>query len=315
MRVWAVAALVLVLCPAALAAGEFRVDESQKDFITIYEGDTPVLRYARGEILAPGVPENRRRSTYIHPIWSVDGKRILTDDFPKDHYHHRGLSWMWLKVVCDGKQGDLWTLKGVHQRYVSHEINRINDSKGNVQLVVQNGWHEDSTGQKIIDETVTITPNRADSDSRSILLSLTLSAVDKPVTIGVSNTGYSGLNLRFAPRKDTAILTSEGPIKADENRLPHKWADLSGRFDDSADCEGIAIFDYPANPNFPAGWTLRFYGDLNPAFTSTATDYTIQTGKPLGLTYVIYVHNGKGSSDEMWKQFRLHTTPGPPNLP
>jgi len=54
------------------------------DFVTLCEGESPVFRYVRGEILAPGAPEDRRRSTYIHPLYSVDDLP-LTDDFPTDH--------------------------------------------------------------------------------------------------------------------------------------------------------------------------------------------------------------------------------------
>jgi sugar/nucleoside kinase (ribokinase family) len=35
-------------------------------------------------VLPEGVPEDRRRSCYIHPIYGLDGQ-VLTDDFPKDH--------------------------------------------------------------------------------------------------------------------------------------------------------------------------------------------------------------------------------------
>ena len=71
--------------------------------------------------LPEGVPERYRRSSYIHPVYDLKGN-ILTDDFPGDHYHHRGLSWMWPKVFIDTARYDLWhiygqagELEGIHQ--------------------------------------------------------------------------------------------------------------------------------------------------------------------------------------------------------
>lgn len=290
----------LLTSVCAAGAATFSIVEHEADYINVLEGKTPVLRYVRGEVLAPDVPEHRRRSTYVHPIYSPDGLP-LTDDFPRDHRHHRGLSWMWQKVRFDGVSHDLWTLRGIHQRYVSHEARAMPDR---AVLRVMNAWIEDSTGRRVIDETVTITPHAASADGRIIDVELRLAAMDTAVDLGVSGTGYSGLNLRFGPRSDTAITTSKGPISADQDRKRYAWADLSGRFNALASFDGIAIFDHPSNPHFPCGWTLRFYGDLNSAFTSTSADYTIRPGSPLVLRYRLYVHRGKADPDQMYKMHR-----------
>ena len=34
------------------------------------------------------------RSNYIHPLYALDGE-VLTEDFPEDHPHHRGIFWAW----------------------------------------------------------------------------------------------------------------------------------------------------------------------------------------------------------------------------
>jgi AcrR family transcriptional regulator len=40
------------------------------------------------------VPEKFRRSCYIHPLYGLDGE-VMTEDFPVDHRHHRGVFWAW----------------------------------------------------------------------------------------------------------------------------------------------------------------------------------------------------------------------------
>jgi hypothetical protein len=67
---------------------------------------TPVLFYRT----APKTTEDGgySRANYCHPIYGLDG-RVLTEDFPKDHPHHRGIFWAWHQVyVGSTPMGDMW---------------------------------------------------------------------------------------------------------------------------------------------------------------------------------------------------------------
>ena len=78
-------------------SGTFRFEYIDDTSLRVLDGDQPVLNYNFGVVTGENVPENERRRTracYVHPVWDLDGE-ILTDDFPKDHYHHRGLFWGW----------------------------------------------------------------------------------------------------------------------------------------------------------------------------------------------------------------------------
>lgn len=296
---------LLVLTRAVWASGSpFRM-ETEPDYVTIYEGELPVMRYVCGEILAAGVPEDRRRSTYVHPVYSLDG-RPLTDDFPADHHHHRGMSWTWLKVVSGEMSGDLWTLKGVHQRFQRLITPAIYTDS--VLLRVRNGWYHDATGRKLLDETVSFRVHRASANLRLIDYELRLSAPGDPVTIGVSARGYSGFGIRFAEGADKQIRVPSGLISEDEDRKPHLWADYSSRFSGHAVRDGIAILDSSRNPNSPPGWTLRFYGYINPAFTSAASDYTIEPGRPLSLRYRVVVHRGDLTAARLQRLYDEYNT-------
>src|SRR4026207_2539905 len=64
------------------------------------EGDTRVLFYqAERKALPDG---QAARSNYFHPLYDLDGN-VLTEDFPKDHIHHRGIFWAWHQVRINGK--------------------------------------------------------------------------------------------------------------------------------------------------------------------------------------------------------------------
>src|SRR5688572_19310265 len=69
---------------------QFRFEPVTDRSLGIWEGDRPVFVYNHGAIGKPGLEGARERSSYVHPIYGLDGE-ILTDDFPKDHVYHRGL--------------------------------------------------------------------------------------------------------------------------------------------------------------------------------------------------------------------------------
>ena len=85
--------------------------------VELVENGAPVFVYNYGMMLKPGAPEERRRSSYLHPVYTPNGA-VVTDDFPRDHYHHRGISWTWPVVRVGGSQYDLWTCKGIYSRFV-----------------------------------------------------------------------------------------------------------------------------------------------------------------------------------------------------
>ena len=70
------------------------------------EGETRVMFYQAERKAMPDGQASR--SNYFHPLYDLDGG-VLTEDFPKDHIHHRGIFWAWHQVRIDGKQvQDQW---------------------------------------------------------------------------------------------------------------------------------------------------------------------------------------------------------------
>ena len=84
-----------IALPVTLAA-EFRLRDIDGKSVEVLEGARPVFVYNYGTMLKDGVPADRARCCYVHPAYAPNGVAV-TDDFPKDHYHHRGISWMWPK--------------------------------------------------------------------------------------------------------------------------------------------------------------------------------------------------------------------------
>ena len=96
------------LCP--LSAEEVETETklvavSNAEGVTVLEGIRPVLTYQRAAKSEDG---RWPRANYVHPLYDLDGE-VLTEDFPADHGHQRGIFWAWHQVLVDGQpMGDAW---------------------------------------------------------------------------------------------------------------------------------------------------------------------------------------------------------------
>ncbi|MDZ7637778.1 MAG: DUF6807 family protein [Bryobacterales bacterium] len=129
-----------------------------------------MLDYNYGPQLKPGVPEDRRREGYIYPFYTPAGVNPL-DDFPADHFHHRGVFWAWMSIAYQGKIYDIWTLKpGIEHRF--HKFLQRQATNGKASLSMENGWYVGDT--LIVRETVELTVHPSAAASATLMSRLPL---------------------------------------------------------------------------------------------------------------------------------------------
>ncbi len=288
--IWhAVLALFLALAACAdPASGPFRWEASATTGrLMLMEGGRPVLGYNHGPQLANNAPADRRREGYIFPLYTPAGVSPL-DDFPQDHWHHRGLFWAWPVIEYVGKSYDIWTLgRGIALKHQQHKVSTASDSAA---LEAEQGWYVGDT--QIVKESIILRVEPATANERQMEIAVTLESVGKPVVIGGQpdkTKGYGGMNLRFAPRTDTRITTPEGTIAEDEDMVPHVWAALEAKYQGKP--AGIRVESLDGNPGHPQGWCLRPYGFIGANYPGTGS-HTLEPGKPLTLRYRVTVYDG-----------------------
>jgi hypothetical protein len=265
----------------------FRLTESA-GALQVHEGNRPVLAYNFGVQRKAGVPEDRARSCYIHPLYGLDGE-ILTDDFPRDHYHHRGLFWAWPHVRIEGKEYDLWMLRGIRHQF--EQWKERTAAADTATIAGENGWYVED--RKVLGEEFRLVVQRATAAGQTIEVELRLTAIGQPVTLwGAAGKSYGGMSLRFAPREATAITTDSGPQPTDVNLTRLKWADLSGRFVGAPAASGMALFVAADHPDYPPSWITRHYGFLGVGWPG-AEPFTLEPGKPTTCRYLVWLHRGK----------------------
>ncbi|MGZ4973490.1 MAG: DUF6807 family protein [Limisphaerales bacterium] len=278
--------LWLVTAAFHCANAGFRFADVNENSLGLWEGERPVLVYNHGVISKQGVPADRARSSYVHPLYGLDGE-ILTDDFPKDHFHHRGLFWAWPHVRIGEQDYDLWMLKGIRHQF-EHWIERKADGD-NAVLGVQNGWFIGAA--KVVDEQVWLRVLPATTEGQAIDVELVWTPVSKPVTLrGAEGKSYGGLTLRFAPHQgETIITTADGVTSKDLpiTRLP--WADLTAQFAGANGKSGAAIFIDPSHPDYPPEWLTRHYGVLCVGWPGVK-EQTFAVGEPIQCRYRVWIH-------------------------
>jgi hypothetical protein len=281
-----------------IAPSGFEFKELDDKSLGLFESERPVLVYRFGKMSLPGVRMAGTRSSYVHPIYGLDGE-TLTDDFPADHYHHHGLFWGWPHVKIGDREYDLWKMRGIRidfARWLAKEA-----GMDHAKLGVENGWFV--RDKCVVKEELWLDIHPGGKEGRNLDVRLTWTATDKAVTLGgAEGKSYGGLTLRFAPRKNTLITTPDGRAKEDLliTRLP--WADLSATFDGARGPSGAAIFVHPRHPQYPPEWMTRDYGVLAVGWPGVKAE-TMEPGKAVTCQYRVWIHRGAPDAAEIAKQY------------
>jgi hypothetical protein len=270
--------------------------------LTLTENGKPVYVYNQTPQLPAGIPEDRRRSTYFHPVYDLDGG-VVTDDFPADHLHHRGLSWMWPHVTIAGEEYNLWEMRGgvirqVFESWLVKETGPIAAILG-----IKNCWMVQD--RKVMDEWVWMRVFRSSPEARVLDLALTFEPREPIRLLGADGKGYGGLCFRFAPRDGTVIHSSDGLEDRDSNDRRPLWADLSATYKASGHTCGVTIMQAESNPDAPSEWCLRHYGFLGVSWPGL-TPVTLPADKPVTMAFRIVIHRNElsaGTAAEWYRNF------------
>ena len=170
-------------------------------------------------------------SDYIHPLFGLDGE-VLTDLRPRDHIHHRGVFWPWVRHEKDGRSlGDWWHPMQITLLPVSLAST---DGPVFVSITAEHDWISHTIPEKplpFVRERVVMRAFPATSQGRPIDVDVMLTALVDGVSIGGTlelKKGYGGMSIRFAPATQPQIVADGQSLMKDANHLRAKWVDWSG---------------------------------------------------------------------------------------
>ena len=271
------------------------ISETDQGF-AITEGREKVMLYQRKHKSLDG---NYTRANYIHPLYGLDGE-VLTEDFPSDHPHHRGVFWAWHQVwLRDVKLGDPWAAKDSFWDVYDARILTVDSQSRALQVHVhwKSPLRTDSTGKQVpfIKETTTIKVHRAKDDMRKIDFKIELLALEDDMRLGGSEDakGYGGFTTRMPLPEGLAFTGTDGPVEPTTLSVKAgPWLDFSGNLSKTGKTSGLAILCHRSSPGYPQRWILRRKGSAqNPVYPGR-NPVPLSREKPLVLRYRLIIHRG-----------------------
>jgi hypothetical protein len=254
------------------------------------------------------------RGGYIHPVFTPSG-RLVTDDYPSDHYHHHGIWFAWTKTEFDGAHPDFWN---------------VGDGTGRVDFAgVDGAWSgQVYAGFKSRQQYVALSGkapktalneqwdvrvyNAGQGAKRYFLFDIVATqqcASASPLIL--EEYRYGGMGVRghsnWRDKSKVSFLTSEGKTRESGNATKARWIHMSGMVDDQT--VGIAVLDHPGN--FRSPQPLRIHPD-DPYFNFAPSQFgrfEIKPGEKYVVRYRYVVRDGSPDKVELDRLWRDYATP------
>lgn len=284
-----VAAASASVSPGQASEGRMRVVKMDEGY-QFFEAGAPVLFYRT----APKATAEGKypRTNYCHPLYGLDG-RVLTEDFPKDHPHHRGIFWGWHQTyVGNTPVGDSWACEDFIWDIRTVQI--LPPQQTSAALRADVYWKSSrwkNGREPFAKEAVTIRVHQVADDTRVIDFDIEILALEEGLRIGGSNDvkGYGGFSTRIVLPPDIRMSDLNGPVTPkNEAVAAGDWMNFSATF--GAAASNFAILVHPSNPGHPRQWILRASASAQNVAYPGREPTPISTTKPLVLRYRLVLH-------------------------
>ena len=260
------------------------------------DGETKVLFY---QAERKALPDGRAaRSNYFHPLHDLDG-HVVTEDFPADHIHHRGIFWAWHQVrIAGARVQDQWANR---DSFWTVRDARTSSDDRSASLALRVTWESplfvDAQGGRrpFVEEQSVTRVHKADGATRKIDFHQRLAALVDGVEIGGSEDakGYGGFSYRVVMPPDIRFTGAQGVVTPIENAVDSSpWMDVSGSYGAKGK-SGLTVLTHPSTTGFPQRWILRARSSMQNAVYPGREPVAIPRDRPVILRYRIVLHRGE----------------------
>ena len=213
---------VALFAPSVWGQGAGLQADIQEDRTIILDGADTVAVY---QTAPRSRPDGRfARANYFHPVYAPDGS-LLTEVFPADHYHHRGIFWAWHQVYAgEHRAGDAWECRNFFWRVGQVAATRRGRK---LELRATVTWESrlparGDTLLALAEESLTVRFHPVRNGRRRVDFRIGLRPLVATLAIGGSEDakGYGGFSWRLPPPEDIAFYGPDGPLTPTETALP-----------------------------------------------------------------------------------------------
>jgi Methane oxygenase PmoA len=251
------------------------------------------------------------RGGYIHPVYTPSG-RMVTDDYPSDHYHHHGIWFAWTKTQFENGHPDFWNVDdgtgrvdfagvdatwsgAVHAGFTSRQ-SYVALTGGVAKTALNEQWQVRlyNVGQA------------ANRYYMFDIVATQQGATSSPLIL--EEYRYGGMGVRghrdWKDKSKVSFLTSEGKTRENGNATRGRWCRISGPVD--AQLVGIAILDHPANLRAPQPMRLNPDDPFFNYAPSQLGKFEIKPGEKFVLRYRYIVSDGAANVaqlERLWNDY------------
>lgn len=278
------------------------VVEKEEGFL-FQEGDSKVLFY---QLKPKSLNGSYERANYVHPLYDLGGN-TLTEDFPKDHPHQRGVFWAWHHLSVDGRKiADSWALQNWNWEAAGTRI--LPTAIDSAALEITGLWKsplwKDPQGNltPVVKEMTRIRAFRAERNLRKIDFEIQLLALQPNVRFGGSEDekGYGGFSVRVRLPENVQFSGQRGPVTPELGSVETgPWLNVLGTFQSASTPSGLAVLGHPSNPGSPHRWVLRREKSMQNAAYPGREPVLLSTAQPLVLRYRLLIHDGTLTAAEL----------------
>lgn len=259
--------------------------EKGDDGLWVMEGNQRVI-FFQSE-LNDSLPEFARNN-YFHPLHDLDG-RIITEDFPADHPHHRGVFWAWHQLLQDNTSlGDGWHLKDVSQDV--EEINFKSAETGEGTLTYTSYWESPlAGGLPFLKEENRVTVYPQANNQRRIVFKIRLMPLVDNFSLGGSKDikGYGGFSVRLMTDEES-VFTLNDIQKVSPQKLAITGGDTINISSPSLQ-RALTIINNTVHSD-ESQWILRQNKSMQNCAWPGSNALPLEKGKSLELSYTLIIH-------------------------
>lgn len=289
--------VLFLACCGSIVSQQVTLRISDKNAVFL-EGKDSVLVYQKKPKSLNG---SYARANYIHPFYSLDGVPI-TEDFPEDHLHHRGIFWAWHQLYRSNiKFGDAWEVRDFEWEIISasEAIGNIKGTTLKSEVVWKSSSSMNDFGETtpLVKETnwITVYPKKA--GFRVVDIKIQLYPLFDTISIGGSEDekGYGGFSARVQLSGDVMFKDSEGIIAPENAPVQgENWINIISKTSENNKSYGLVIMPSEENPGYPNPWILRSKESMQNAVYPHPGSVPVPLSKkiPLVLKYRLVVHHG-----------------------
>ena len=242
------------------------------------------------------------RANYVHPLNDFSG-HSLTEDFPADHLHQRGIFWTWHQLYWNDQWlADPWICKGIEWKVhgLQHEVNT-----SDAWMASEVNWLIGDDKKNLISEKVQI-GYKGYQDYYSLDFRIILKSLEDGVEIGGSddNKGYGGFSARLALGDNVTFSDHSGLVSVDNEQVQAgNWVvvrDIGGGE------SSVVIMYHPESSATLQGWILREKGSMQNPVWPGRDRYKFKKNEQIELKARLVIFRDKATTEainEIYKQY------------